>query len=864
MIKMQINFYKNKKSLLKLLLVLTLISYTIFYSSQKNIISGDPSYNNDELSNIYFPNTSDSEITIITPENKTYEEPMYGYYPATFGFENEADATTGTNIDFIDVETATDSSYAATIVATHNGHNKVLNTTAAGDNGAYVHWQHNFSSIQTSGTIEFFHEYKDNGVGSHYFEVFDDSDNFIVMVRFYLPTNIFRVYHGATFTDVSTVADTWYHIKIDFDCDSDTQSVWLNGESVVSDVPFYSSITCTTADYAEILFGGGDGLNSLEGYFDAYGFSWDAKYNIGDNLNEGLLLSYESSINLDWQGYSLDRQTNKTILGNATIPFPTNDGLHTIQVFGNNSLGTTFQSDIRYFTTQLFKIITPENKTYGEPMSGYYPATYGFENEADGTYGTNIDFIDVETATDSSYAATIVATHNGHNKVLNTTAAGDNGAYVHWQHDFSSVKTNGTIEFFHEYKDNGVGSHYIEVFDDSDNFIVMVRFYLPTNIFRVYHGATFTDVSAAADTWHHIKIDFDCDSDTQSVWLNGESVVSEVPFYSSVTCTTADYVEILFGGGDGLNSLEGYFDAFGASWDPNYDVGDNLIEGLLLSYDTTTTLEWQGYSIDGTANKTILGNTTIPIPDDGVHNIQVFGNDSLGTIYSSDIRYFSVDTLNPIITINYPLQNKYFGSVAPVFDLTIMEPALFLTWYTLDDGITNITFTGLTGTINQTEWDKKADGQVTIRFYANDTFGHLDYTVVLINKDTLDPVITINSPLVGEIFTDLPPEFNLTIDEVNLDTTWYTLDGGTTIIYFSELTGYIDSTTWNSTSIGAVTIRFYARDKAGNEFYQEIIVIKSSSQQELPEIPGFNITLLCLIIVIITASSLKFKKYKVK
>ncbi|MFX1553763.1 MAG: Ser-Thr-rich GPI-anchored membrane family protein [Promethearchaeota archaeon] len=34
---------------------------------------------------------SNSDIAIITPENKTYIESMSGYYPATFGFENDED-----------------------------------------------------------------------------------------------------------------------------------------------------------------------------------------------------------------------------------------------------------------------------------------------------------------------------------------------------------------------------------------------------------------------------------------------------------------------------------------------------------------------------------------------------------------------------------------------------------------------------------------------------------------------------------------------------------------------------------------------------------------------------------------------------
>ena len=97
-----------------------------------------------------------------------------------------------------------------------------------------------------------------------------------------------------------------------------------------------------------------------------------------------------------------------------------------------------------------------------------------------------------------------------------------------------------------------------------------------------------------------------------------------------------------------------YVDAIGYSWDPDYNIGDNLKEGLLLSFENNTRLDWIGYSLDGQANKTILGNTTIPMPEAGLHSIQVFGNDSLGTIYESEVRYFSIGreaTEIPIVII---------------------------------------------------------------------------------------------------------------------------------------------------------------------------------------------------------------------
>ncbi|MFX1320936.1 MAG: hypothetical protein ACFFAQ_04740 [Promethearchaeota archaeon] len=62
-----------------------------------------------------------------------------------------------------------------------------------------------------------------------------------------------------------------------------------------------------------------------------------------------------------------------------------------------------------------------------------------------------------------------------------------------------------------------------------------------------------------------------------------------------------------------------------------------------MSFDKNFGPDWTGFSLDGQTNKTIYGNTTIPLPDDGLHTIQLFANNSKGLIYQSDVRYFIVD-----------------------------------------------------------------------------------------------------------------------------------------------------------------------------------------------------------------------------
>ena len=214
----------------------------------------------------------------------------------------------------------------------------------------------------------------------------------------------------------------------------------------------------------------------------------------------------------------------------------------------------------------------------------------------------------------------------------------------------------------------------------------------------------------------------------------------------------------------------------------------------------------------------------------------------------------------PVFSVNLPSQNDYFSINSPNFDISIEEGVVNLTWYTLDGGIVNKTFTGLTGTIDQALWDSTSDGSVTITFYANDTMNEMAFKEISIYKDATTPIITINSPSVDEIFGNNAPGFNLTIIEANIHTIWYTLDSGSTNITFTGLTGTISQTIWDSVSEGDVTIRFYVNDSAGNLSYEQVQVVKRISEEGW--IPGYNLFfLLGILSVVAIIISTKLKKF---
>ncbi len=89
--------------------------------------------------------------------------------------------------------------------------------------------------------------------------------------------------------------------------------------------------------------------------------------------------------------------------------------------------------------------------------------------------------------------------------------------------------------------------------------------------------------------------------------------------------------------------------------------------------------------------------------------------------------------------------------------------------------------------------------------------GNRDYLPIW---DEIAPNITINSPIVNQTIGTIAPDFNIRVNEVYLDTMWYSLDTGITNIPFTS-NGTISQNLWKLIPDGSVTIRFYANDSLG-------------------------------------------------
>ena len=306
-------------------------------------------------------------------------------------------------------------------------------------------------------------------------------------------------------------------------------------------------------------------------------------------------------------------------------------------------------------------------------------------------------------------------------------------------------------------------------------------------------------------------------------------------------------------------------------------VNYNTMYGIVLEYSNFTLVYNNSFSgnvinaIDNSFyndwNNSAIGNywddyDGKDIDGDGIGETPYAIGGSAGTFDYLPIS--SLDDVKPIITINWPSSGDFYGILAPSFNINVEEYHLDTTWYTIDGGLTNITFSG-NDTINQVLWDNLAgETTVTIRFYANDTTGNIGFAEVTVIKDIISPQIEIYEPTLNEEFKSTPPNFNISIDESYLESTWYTIDGGVTNITFTGLIGSIEQNVWDTAPIGTVTLRFYARDLAGNEAFEEVTITKKTDKK--PAIPGypFNWILISVILIVfITLKNYKRKNYNV-
>jgi parallel beta-helix repeat protein len=305
-------------------------------------------------------------------------------------------------------------------------------------------------------------------------------------------------------------------------------------------------------------------------------------------------------------------------------------------------------------------------------------------------------------------------------------------------------------------------------------------------------------------------------------------------------------------------------------------ANNNTKNGIFIIYSDNTTISgntannnsYYGIRLYYSNHTTVSGNTANNNSYYGInlsysnHNT-VSGNTANNNQHNGIYLYYSN---NNTLSGNIVDKNRILG-----FLITSSDYNLIYKNYFYDNGINARN----TGTDNKWDngvignyWDDydgidaNDDGIGDTPYKIPGTPGNQDNFPIWDDGDDIGaPVITIIFPLPDSVFGLVAPNYNISIDDLKLDTIWYTLDGGLTNYTVTALTGTFNQTAWEALSEGSLTIRFYANDTAGNIGFTDVEVI-IEIPEDLPIISFGNYYILFMFITILSFIILEKRKKK--
>ncbi len=284
--------------------------------------------------------------------------------------------------------------------------------------------------------------------------------------------------------------------------------------------------------------------------------------------------------------------------------------------------------------------------------------------------------------------------------------------------------------------------------------------------------------------------------------------------------------------------------------------GEGGYDIMILIFDEFGSIKWErifGSNEDDEARD---------IKFDSSNNLFIGGYTKSFGVGSGDMLLlnYEIDLNPPVISIIDPVTNEFCGVNGPDFEVLINEDNFDASWYTLDDGITNNSFSGLTGTIDQTEWEKKGNGTVYLKFFIRDLTGFEDNSTVKLMKDIICPVSSIDFiPHSETTIVNSSTQFTLSASDgggCGVSSIKYRIDYGTWIDYSSPFT-------LANLSTGNHQIEFYSVDDLDNTEDIQNIYIQLIDFETIPEISGYNLLLLISLVGIISLLILR-KRIKSK
>jgi len=200
---------------------------------------------------------------------------------------------------------------------------------------------------------------------------------------------------------------------------------------------------------------------------------------------------------------------------------------------------------------------------------GHYRGAYSFIEDEIGTFPAGWTNVNPSAGT-----VDVVAEYFGHYNVLQLV---DESPTNHLDVQLTGLDAmiTGTIEFYWLNTNISGTSQYLVMPVRGGG---AVKFYLKIVEDKIqFYNGTWNDIlTISSNVWYHTRVDFDCNTDTYDVYVDGVRYVNNTPFGSAAT--SIDRVELWTA--TGPTNPEFYFDAFDYSSAAGYYTDRNLISDL--------------------------------------------------------------------------------------------------------------------------------------------------------------------------------------------------------------------------------------------------------------------------------------------
>ena len=199
----------------------------------------------------------------------------------------------------------------------------------------------------------------------------------------------------------------------------------------------------------------------------------------------------------------------------------------------------------------------------------------------------------------------------------------------------------------------------------------------------------------------------------------------------------------------------------------------------------------------------------------GSTTVRFYCNDTSNNLNNSESVTFFIDTINPKVTINFPLSQNYSKLNA---NFTLNEAGYCE--YSLNAGLKNYTMTANSGNTEFNHTNSSiADGIYTLTAYCNDTIGNNNYTETInFQIDGTNPLIDYGIGTAGDNTNQTNTNIfvNVTVTETNEDTITFRIHNSTNEYNVSSFTNGRRTINFTGLSSGTYKFNVTINDSAGN------------------------------------------------